>query len=308
MTKKHCLFCDEIVPITAEGDYDRYISCSCAPGGSYNLLRDSYESINSLPHPKKRDMLHLISGYIRELTDCEEKVTLTFNDMETIANSPKIPVTIEDKGNRFLQYLYRHSESAEEPVVIQPLSGSYNLTYSPNLQELVYIIDKLITEQLLIREGMTFKLTEKGWSEAAASAGGKKLKPCFVLIPEKEDLRKEWLETLLPKIEQFGYLPRLLTHDKTQNRDHDSLELIADSKLIIADLTEQSPAVYFAAGYALGLSIPVIWTVNSSEADKLNVHVQAIRPIVWDTAEELAVILQQKLSYEQIEEIQDSAR
>lgn len=308
MTKKHCLFCDEIVPIAAEGDYDRYLGCSCSPGGYYNLLRDSYESINALPHPKKRDILHLISGYIRELTDCEEKVTLTFSDLETIANSPKIPVTIEDKGNRLLQYLYRHSGSAGDPVVIQPLSGSYNLTYSPNLQELVYIIDKLINEQLLIREGMTFKLTDTGWSEAAAGAGGKKLKPCLILTAEKKELRLEWQEMLLPKIEQFGYLPRLLTQDSTHNHDHDTLALIADSRLIIADLTGQSPEVYFAAGYALGLSIPVIWTVNSSAADELNVHVQAIRPIVWDTAEELAVLLRQKLSYERIEKAEDTAQ
>lgn len=47
------------------------------------------------------------------------------------------------------------------------------MTYSPNLQELVYIIDKLISDQLLIREGMTFKLTETGWNEAAESAGGR---------------------------------------------------------------------------------------------------------------------------------------
>ncbi|KWX69818.1 hypothetical protein [Paenibacillus jilunlii] len=308
MTKKHCLFCDEIVPIATEGDYDRYLGCSCSPGGYYILLRDSYESINSLPHPKKRDMLHLISGYIRERTDCEEKVTLTFSDLETIANSPKIPVTIEDKGNRLLQYLYRHSESAGDPVVIQPLSGSYNLTYSPNLQELVYIIDKLINEQLLIREGMTFKLTDKGWSEAAASAGGKKLKPCLILTAEKEELCREWQETLLPKIEQLGYLPRLLTHDNTQNRDHDTLALIADSRLIIADLTGQSPEVYFAAGYALGLNIPVIWTVNNSAADKLNVHAGTIRPIVWDTSEELAVLLRQKLSYERIEKGRGTAQ
>jgi hypothetical protein len=296
MIKKHCLFCDEIVPTKPEGDYDRYVSCSCSPGGFYTLLRDSYESINSFPHQKKRDMFHLVSAYIRELTDCDEKVSLSADDLETIAHSPKIPVTIEDKGNRLLQYLYRHSESPGVPVVIHPLSSSYNLTYSPNLQELVYIIDKLRNEQLLIREGMTFKLTEKGWSEAAASAGGKNLKPCFVLISDEEDLRTQWPERLLPKIEQCGYLPRLLTHTKTQNREKYSLELIADSKLIIADLTGQSPEVYFAAGYALGLNIPVIWTVNSSYADKLFVQLKDIRPIVWDTAEELAVILQQRLS------------
>ncbi|MHA6528773.1 hypothetical protein [Paenibacillus sp. BAC0078] len=296
MNKKHCLFCDEIVPITPEGDYDRYIGCSCSPGGFYSLLRDSYEPINSFPYQKKRDMLHLVSAYIRELTDCDEKVALSAKDMESIANSPKIPVTIEDKGHRLLQYLYRHSEGPGEAVVIHPLSSSYNLTYSPNQQELVYIIEKLRNEQLLIREGLSFKLTEKGWNEAAASTEGKELKPCFVLISDKEELRTEWLEKLLPKIEQCGYLPRLLTHTKTQTHEKYSLELITDSKLIIADITGQSPEVYFTAGYALGLNIPVIWTVNSSDNDKLFVHTSVIRPIVWNTAEELAIMLEQRLS------------
>lgn len=296
MMKKHCLFCGEVVAIKSEGDYDRYIGCSCSPDGFYSLLRDSYGPISSFPHQKKRDMLHLVSAYIREMTDCGEKVTLSVNDLEDIANSPKIPVTIEDKGNRLLQYLYRHSEGPGEPVAIQPLSSRYNLTYSLNLQELVYIIDKLSNEQLLIREGMTFKLTEKGWREAAANAGSKKLKPCIVLISDEEDLRTEWLDKLLPKIEQCGFMPRLLTHAKTQNHEKYSMELIADSKLVVADLTGQSQEVYFAAGYALGLNIPVIWTVSSRDADKLFVQIKNIRPIAWDTAEELAVTLQQRLS------------
>ncbi|MGZ7441446.1 hypothetical protein ACLD72_007750 [Paenibacillus sp. TH7-28] len=239
-------------------------------------------------------MFHIVSAYIREQTDGNEKVTLSIDDLESIANSPDIPVTIEDKGKRLLQYLYRHSSAPGEPVVIHPLSSNYNLTYSPNQQELVYIIDKLRNEHLLTREGLTFQLTETGWSEAAAER--KNLKPCSVLISNEEDLRTEWLARLLPKIEQHGYLPRLLTHAKTQNSEKYSLEMIADSKLIIADLTGQAPEVYFAAGYALGLNIPLICTVNSSDADKLPVKIQEIRPIVWDTVEELAVILQQRLS------------
>lgn len=294
--KRHCLFCDEIVPIKPEGDYDRYIGCSCSPGGFYSLLRDSYEPIHALPHQKKRDMLHIVSAYIRELTDCNEKVILSANDLESIVNSSKIPVTIEDKGNRLLQYLYRHSQSPGEAVVIHPLSSSYNLTYSPNLQELVYIIDKLRSEQLLNREGMAFQLTEKGWREAEAIAGGKKIMPCSVLISDKEDMRTTWLQMLLPKIEQYGYLPRLLTPTKTQYSEQYSLELIADSKLIIADLTGHPPEAYFTAGYALGLNIPVIWTVNSTDADRLPVRIKEIRPMIWNTAEELAVILQQRLS------------
>ncbi|AIQ60828.1 hypothetical protein [Paenibacillus borealis] len=292
MLKKHCLFCDQIVPITAEGDYDRYADCSCSPGGFYNLLRDSYETILSFSQQQKREMLYLVSAYIREKTDCGERVTLSAGDLDSIVNSPAIPVTLEDKGNRLLQYLYRHSEGPGEPVVIQPLSSSYNLTYSPNLQELVYLIEKLRSEELLIREGMTFKLTAQGWGEAAAITGGKKIKQCVVLLPNEEELRTEWLEKLLPKIEQYGYLPRVLA----QASEEYSLTPIADSKLIIADVTGQSPAVYFAAGYALGLNIPVVWTVKSEDADKLWVHLQEIRPLVWDTAEDLVILLQQKLS------------
>ncbi|WP_334074560.1 MULTISPECIES: hypothetical protein [Paenibacillus] len=295
MMKKRCLFCDEIVPAISESDYDKYMGCSCSPGGFYNLRKGSYEAIQSFPHQKKRELFHLVSAYIREQTDGNKKVTLSVNDLDSIAKSPEIPVTIEDKGNRLLRYLYRHSKGPGETVVIQPLSSNYNLTYSPNLQELVYIIDKLRSEHLLIREGITFQLTEKGWNEAAASAGGKNLKPCSVLIPDEGDLRTEWLAGLFPIIEQYGYLPRLLTHKETENREARFMEMISDSKLVIADLTGQSPEVYFAGGYALGLDIPVIWTVNSRDADTLHVKVNEIRPIAWDNVEELSVILQHKL-------------
>ncbi|MEK4004478.1 hypothetical protein [Paenibacillus sp. FSL H3-0333] len=292
MQKKHCAFCDQIVRITADGEYDQYIDCSCSPGGSYSLLRDSYELILALSFQQKWDMLHLISGYIREKTDCGEKVILAFSDLEDIVNAPGIPVTAEDKGGRLLQYLYRHCSGPGEPVVIHPLSRSYNLTYSPNLQELVYIIDRLQGENLLVREGMNFTLTSLGSEEAVATSGGRTLQQCTVLLPDDEKLQAEWQDKLWAKIEQLGYFPRLLA---SKNEATNSLEPVADSKVVIADLTGQSSEVYLAAGYALGLNIPVIWTVRSDEADTLRIHLQEIRPLVWDTAEELMVLLQQEL-------------
>ncbi|WP_342566242.1 hypothetical protein NST84_14495 [Paenibacillus sp. FSL R7-0345] len=293
MTKKHCLFCDAIVPIERDGEYDRYLDCSCSPGGFYFLQKDSYDVINALPHPAKRDLLHIVSAYIREKTDSGEQVYLSSADLEMIAGSPKTPVTIEDKGNRLLQFLYRHSEAPGDPVTIHPLSASYNLTYSPNLQELVYIIDKLGNEQLLIREGMNFQLTQQGWNEAAASAGGKKLKPCSVLLPAELEHNAVWQDNLLSVIGQYGYLPAILSHPAAQEYP---LEELAESRLIIADLTGRSAGVYFAAGYAMGLGIPVIWTVHSSGAAELDVQLQDIRPLVWDTAEELAVLMRQRIT------------
>ncbi|WP_151734199.1 hypothetical protein [Paenibacillus tengchongensis] len=296
MLKKHCLFCDDIVPMEQAGGYDRYMGCSCAPGGSYRLLSDSYEEVNALPYPQKREMFHIISAYIRERTDCGDKVALSAGDLPDIVKNQNIPVTIEDKGNRLLQYLYRHSEGPLEPVVIQPLSASYNLTYSANLQELVYIIDKLQGEQLLIREGMTFKLTEAGWREAAAGSGGKRLKPCSVLLPEANQYGAAWSDELLPRLEQCGYRPELIGSRESAHAGTSTLPLIADSELMIADLTGQASWAYFMGGYALGSGIPVLWTVHSSAADDLPVQPHDIRPLVWDTAEELAAILQQRIT------------
>ncbi|WP_438432676.1 hypothetical protein [Gorillibacterium sp. sgz500922] len=294
MKKKHCLFCDERVAIQPDGDSDRFLGCACAPGGAYGLRREDYDLLNAYSHAKKRSLFPLVSAYIRERTDGRESVSLTADDIESLINDPAIPVTVEDKGLRLLQYLYRHAKAPGEPVFIHPLSQNYNLTYSPNLQEFVYIIDLFIGKGLLIREGMSFTLTEDGWREAA-SAGGKRGKPCCVLLPDSEEWHAEWLEKVLPKLEQCGYQPRLLTRSSGQAGDKSPLELIGKSELILADLTGHSPEVYFAAGYACGSGIPVIWTVNRSDAGE-RTPLEDIRPIAWDSVDELSVILLQRLS------------
>lgn len=297
MARKRCLFCDDIVPIEVKGDYDRFLGCWCSPEGYYSLIRSSYELIRSYPHQTKRHLFPILSAYIREMTDCDQAVTLSVEELEDISNSPNIPLDLEEKGIRLLQYLYRHSKQAGEPVKIHPLSRNFNLTYSPNLQELVYIIDKLKSEEFIAREGETLRLTAKGWNEAVARAGGRKLKPCLVLLPQHAELYKDWPENVFPKIGECGYFPRLLTQlDKAGSREDDLIGHVSESKLVIADLTSLSPEVYFAAGYALGLEIPVIWTTKRTGDHKLSVPSPQIRPLIWDTAEELADKLQRKLT------------
>jgi hypothetical protein len=221
---------------------------------------------------------------------------LAADQLESIANSPDIPATIEEKGARFLQYVYRHSEAAGDSVVIQPLANSYNLTYSPNLQELVYIIDKLAGDELLVREGMSFRLTDRGWAEAAARAGGRKLKPCCVLLSVDQELLGEWSAHVLPRIEQCGYSPQVFNAAEQGRQETYALDTIAASKLLIADVTGHSPEVYLGAGYALGQDIPVLWTMKSVHQEHEPLLPSEIRPLLWDTAEELAAILLQRLS------------
>ncbi|WP_138751033.1 hypothetical protein [Paenibacillus sinopodophylli] len=296
MEKKRCLFCSEYVPVEPKGEFDRFLGCHCAPESSYSLQREHYVTIHALPYTVKNKRFPIISGYIREKTDCGDKVVLGENDLQAITDAPTIPVTIEDKERRLLQFIYRNTKGPGDSVLIQPLSNHFNLTYSPNLQELVYIIEKLKEAQLLIREGLNFKLTDSGWSIAAASAGGSKLKDCCVLLPEDEGMRAEWLDQIFPKIEQCGYRPRLFQPSEREYTDAYSLLEYSDCKLMIADLSEHSPEIYLVAGIGMGKNIPIISTMRSSVQAEDCVRMPAIRPLMWESSEELAMLLQQRIA------------
>lgn len=294
METKRCFFCDKTVPTVITGNFIRFTGCCCAPDGSYRLRQDSCVPFAALPYQTKRQAFPLISAYIRDLSERGEQVALSFDDMDAIRQSPRIPVSIEDKAALLLNYLYRKAGGPNEPVVIRHLADNCNLTYSPSLQELVYIIEKLRDEQLIDRAGTVFKLTETGWREASSRAEGKPLKPCSVFVPNRDGMRAEWSEKLFPIVERCGYRPQIADMAQPDCDNDDTFRLIAESKLLIADITGHEPEAYFAAGLALGSDVPVLWTVNRTDADRLPVRSAHIRPFVWDRVEELADMLQQR--------------
>lgn len=291
MQKKNCLFCNELVPIEAIGGYDRFFNCFCSPGGYYHLLRDSHSTIQSFSYPRKRELFPIVSAYIREQTDCNERVFLTLEDMDKIPNDASIPASLEDKEARLLQFLHRNTEAPYEAVVLHPLLQHHNLTYSPNLQEFIYIIERLRNQQHIIREGGTLKLTEQGWRTAAARAGGPKNKPCLLFLSSDEQHAQQWSDTVMFKAEQLGYKP-LLAHELSEENSNMSIpELILESKLIIADVTQPLPDLYFAAGYAFASNIPVLLTMKHSRGEPISALPLPLQPVLWDTAEELSEAL-----------------
>ncbi|REK76110.1 hypothetical protein [Paenibacillus paeoniae] len=284
--KKHCLFCNELIDMKQDEEFDRFSGCMCAPNTYYHLSRDAYSYIQMFTYAKKRQLLPLVSAYIRERSENGERLLLTPGKLEEMMVDPDIPMTTEEKEKRLLQYMYARTNSAMEPVNLHPLSKSYNLTYSSNLQEFVYIMEKLREMELLVREGAVLKLTNQGWSEAAAYSGGGKRK-LFSVIVGDEEIGLEWSAQLLPGLEQCGYATRLLLPSSLRKQDSDLLEALAESHYILADLTGAGPEVYFAAGYAARADIPLTWTIRADQSDRLLLQSEWLRPIPWEDTEEL---------------------
>jgi nucleoside 2-deoxyribosyltransferase len=63
---------------------------------------------------------------------------------------------------------------------------------------------------------------------------------------------------------------------------------IKNSRFIIADVTHQRAGVYFEAGYALGLGLPVIWSVRDDDLNNVHFDTRQYNHIVWESEAHLS--------------------
>lgn len=295
ITKKHCLFCTELVSAEQDGEYVRYYGCMCAPHGNYKLKSDAYTAITAFPHESKRRLLPILSAHIREQDEQGERATLTLEQAEAIMTSPEVPMTANRKEQRLLRYVYQRTEAPGDPVNLHPLSRSYNVAYASNLQELVYLIEKARDSGWLLREGAVLRLTDEGWAEAAAASGGDRRKECCVLAGS-EDVYSLWVADMPFALEQCGYRPRLLQPGKLRGMDDGISSAIAACKLLIVDMTDAGPETYYAAGFAASAGVRVIWTVHSGAAEVPADLSQWLRPMPWETPGQLMERLRERIS------------
>jgi len=78
-----------------------------------------------------------------------------------------------------------------------------------------------------------------------------------------EEVTTIWTDAISPAIAAAGYRPVRIDLVQHNNRiDDEILAQIRRSRFVIADFTGQRGGVYFEAGFALGLNLPVIWAVR----------------------------------------------
>jgi len=100
-----------------------------------------------------------------------------------------------------------------------------------------------------------------------------------------------------PGIRAAGYRP--LRIDDKEHAGSISDAIIAEirrSRFLVADYTGANNGVYFEAGFALGLGIPVIPTCHADWLAKLHFDIRHINTLKWDTPQQLAEGLARRLS------------
>lgn len=121
-------------------------------------------------------------------------------------------------------------------------------------------------------------------------------KICFVAMSFAPELSDIYSVGIRPAVEALGYeAVRVDTKPHNEKIDSKIIELIMKSHFIVADFTNQRNGVYYEAGFAKGLGLPVIQTCMNSDFDKMHFDIRSINTLRYDTPSKLVPILKYQI-------------
>lgn len=91
-----------------------------------------------------------------------------------------------------------------------------------------------------------------------------------------------------PGVALSGY--HAIRADQTEHNEYIMDQILADIRrapFVVADLTSQNQGVYYEAGFARGLGLPVVYTCCEQDFEKLHFDVSAISIVKYATDDEL---------------------
>jgi nucleoside 2-deoxyribosyltransferase len=113
-----------------------------------------------------------------------------------------------------------------------------------------------------------------------------------------EEMDDAWANGFQPGVESGGHF-KAVRIDRLEHNDKIDDMIVAEirrSGLMVADFTGDRGGVYFEAGYAKGLGLPVIWTCRQDWMDSLHFDTEHYNHIVWTTPDELRTKLSNRIA------------
>ena len=122
----------------------------------------------------------------------------------------------------------------------------------------------------------------------------------FVAMWFNDATQTAYIDGIEPAITDCGY--KAVRIDKKEHNNKIDDEIIAEirrSKFVVADFTCEKEkvrgGVYFEAGFAMGLGIPIFWTVAKDSLNDVHFDTRQYNHIVWDTPETLRSLLRARI-------------
>jgi len=265
----------------------------CRSCGGFNIHLELVGA--SLHEPKTLGMpVHLVSGFTREQFLRSSPVTLDWNVLENLRDSGLIPRTPAEQVDRLLLNMALLTKHPGHPVHFDH-DTDHTVAYAQTWMEMNFYIEQLVEEHYLkIRDIISLQ----GWQKVAElQQSSLESKSAFIAMNFDPLMDKAHI-SIHEAITRAGYEP--VRVDNTAERklgriDDLIVSEIRRSRFVVAEFTGQKGGVYFEAGFALGLGIPVIWCCRDIEVEKLHFDTRQFGHILWESESDLSDKLYNKI-------------
>jgi hypothetical protein len=278
-------------PICGSGDEDKSVlyewnKINCPRCGEFRINVDAIEMLSAKLKGAERKVANA-SGWVRE----HQNEPIDLNVVERLLNLPTPSVT--EKGLRLLNYLEKNTSFLGQKLKSEECFLA--IASVINREELNYIFDYLKANNYIeFHKGGLFGadniyVTHAGfayldkikYSNADSQIG-------FCAMWFDDSVSHLWDKAIEPSISSAGYQPLRIDKKEHVNRIDD--EIFADirrSRFVVTDFTHGEKGVrggvYFEAGFAQGLGLPVIWTCRKDmlSEDKLHFDIRQYNFLEW---------------------------
>lgn len=238
--------------------------------------------------------------------ECPEITSHILDDIER-----RQPLGVQERAQRLLEYFELESSFIGDAVAFNRDEVSFleMLAWSESIQseEVEYLLNYLQRRNFIELENVgddsgIVIIAMDGYVHLAnlreKVSGSKQV---FVAMWFDETMVSVYDEGIAPAIRDAGFEPVRIDRKEHNNKIDD--EIIAEirrSRFVVSDFTQGASGarggVYYEAGFAQGLNMPVIFTCRNDMIDKVHFDTRQYNHITWATPEELRERLAKRIS------------
>ena len=276
-------------------------------GGRY-FISGTLKHLKDLERYSDRFKARLTSWLVEQRrlgNDCPEILSYTLEEAETFRD-----LTVHRRADRLLQYIDRNTPQIGDYFRLWPRDiFCMAMAWSESTQntEVAYLLNYLTDKNWLKAEPLgdhytQYLLTVEGHARLAELGNSvRESSQAFVAMWFDSSTQPAWQDGIEPAVRDAGYEPlRIDLKQHTNKIDDEIIAEIRRSRFIVADFTHGEEgargSVYYEAGFAHGLNIPVIFTCHKDMLDDIHFDTRQYPHIVWEKPEELRQQLAARIS------------
>ena len=291
----------------ADGFYQRWDVDSPRAGGLYRVKVGPPFPKEEL-HDLDEDVRARLTTLLVDLRNQNDEYYVPEVTKDLIEQARRArPLDVDVRAERLLRFIGKQSKSIGDIVVMlnprdptEIYMQSMAWSESTSVGEILYLLDYLGDQCWIDRSHAGARVTVAGYRRIAEVKTNYDSAQAFVAMWFGGEMNDVYSNGIEPAIRDAGYRPvRIDRKPDVTKIDDEIIAEIRRSRFLVADFTHGEGGarggVYFEAGFAFGLNIPVIYTCREDAIDQIHFDTRQYHHTAWSRPEDLRTNLKNRI-------------